>query len=289
MGHAVARDRSPLTDGIGCETGTKPAVLENLDPERAMHHSPAFVKAFAESLPSSYRAGFDWAAIAEHAALSRRRRPGHPGVGTCFASRLAGLALCVVADDRPGLLATISVALIDARLDVLAAEAYTRHLPERAREAVDVFWVRQLDASDPDRPLSAERLTHLEATLDRLLNGDYDLGAACIPEQATGTHGAVAETIVRFLENRDGLLSTLEVETSDRIGILLVLARSLYDQRVQIVSSSVRTENGRAKDRFEITELDDAPIRPERRLLVQVAVLNAVQQTFGRGDVAPKN
>jgi [protein-PII] uridylyltransferase len=247
-----------------------------------MRHNPAFVKAFAESLPASYRAAFDWAAIAEHAAISQRRRPGHPAVGTCFASRLPGHALCVIADDRPGLLATMSAALVGERLDVIAAEAYTRRMPDQKREAVDIFWVRRIGTVDPERPLPPDLLEHLESTLDQLLAGDYDPSTARIPTQPPPAREAAAETNVRFIENRSGMLSTLEVEASDRTGMLLVLARSLYEQKVQIVSSTVRTEGGRVKDRFELTELDDTPIRPDRRLLVQVAVLSAVQQVFGR-------
>ncbi len=247
-----------------------------------MRHNPAYVKVFAESLPSSYRAAFDWAAIAEQAALSQRRRPGHPAVGICFAPRLAGHPLCVVADDRPGLLATISAALISERLDVIAAEAYTRRVSEQQKEAVDVFWVHRVDVPDPERSLSRELLEHLESTLDRLLSEHYDPKATRIPTQPPPARDESRETIVRFIEDKAGKLCTLEVETGDRTGMLLVLSRSLYEQRVQIVSSSVRTEKGRVKDRFDLTELDDTPIRPDRRLLVQVAVLEAVQQTFGR-------
>lgn len=246
-----------------------------------MRHNPTATKAFAESLPTSYRSSFDWAAIAEHASLSQRRNPGHAVVGTFYASRFPGHALCIIADDRPGLLATISAALVDERLDVIAAEAYTRRSPKGTREAVDVFWVKQLQAPDAARPLSRELLTHLEATLDRRLTEHYEPGTARIPTQRPEAYTTIVETTVRFIEDRQGTLSTLEVEASDRTGLLLVLTRALYEQQVQIVSSSIRTEGGRVRDRFEITELDESPIRPERRLLVQVAVLDAVQRSFG--------
>lgn len=247
-----------------------------------MRHSPAQTKAFAASLPATYRAGFDWAAISEHAALSQRRRAAHPAVGTCFAPRLPGHALCVIADDRPGLLATISAALVDERLDVMAAEAYTRRVTDEQREAVDVFWVHRVGIPDPDRPLSEGVLKHLESTLDQRLAEHYDPKNTRIPTLPPPSRGEPCETTVRFIENKSGTLTTLEVEAGDRTGMLLVLARSLHQQQVQIVSSTVRTEKGRVRDRFEVTELDDTPIRPERRLLVQMAVLEAIQQTFGR-------
>jgi len=247
-----------------------------------MRHNPSAVKTFAESLPSTYRAGFDWAAIAEHAKLAARRRPGHPAIGGFYASRLPGHSLCIVADDRPGLLALISSALLDERLDVVAAEAYTRRLNDQTREAVDLFWVQRLPPGDASTPLTGELIAHLEQTLDELLSGEGEPHSTRLPTQRPPpAPGAVLETTVRFIEDRNGTLSTLEVEAGDRAGLLLVLSRALYEQHVQIVSSSIRSTNGRVRDRFEVTELNDTPIRPDRRLLVQVAVLSAMQESFG--------
>lgn len=245
-----------------------------------MRHNPSAVKTFAESLPAAYRAGFDWAAIAEHTKLASQRRPGHPALGPFYSSRLPGHALCIIADDRPGLLSLISAALIDERLDVIAAEAYTRRLPNQTREAVDLFWVQRLSA-DANAPLSGDLIAHLERTLDEILTGDQAPHSTRLPTQRPPATTATVETTVRFIEDRNGTLSTLEVEAGDRTGLLLVLSKALYEQQVQIVSSSIRTTNGRVKDRFEVTELDDSPIRPERRLLVQVAVLSAIQESFG--------
>jgi [protein-PII] uridylyltransferase len=245
-----------------------------------VRQSPAFVKAFAESLPKGYSASFDWSCIADHAAVAARRTKGRAGVGTCHAPRLPGTALCVIADDRPGLLAAISAAFVQARLDVIGAEAYTRTTPDGHREAVDVFWVQRLDVPDPRRPLSVEDLRHLEMTLDDVLLEHYTPRQVHIPTQPP-PRGAT-ETVVRFIEDRGGLLTTIEVETDDRTGMLLVLARALYEQKVQIVSSQVRTENGRVRDRFEVTDFDDKAIEPQRRLILQVAILNAVQEAFGR-------
>ena len=45
----------------------------------------------------------------------------------------------MVADDRPGLLATISAALVLCGLDVIEAEAYTRRVEGEHDEAIDVF------------------------------------------------------------------------------------------------------------------------------------------------------
>ena len=91
-----------------------------------------------------------------------------------------------------------------------------------------------------------------------------------------------SQTVVRFLEGQDGSLATLEVETDDRSGLLLAISRALFDQRVQIVSSEVRTQGQRVLDRFSLVELDDSPIASARRLEIQVAILSAIEMTYSR-------
>ena len=91
------------------------------------------------------------------------------------------------------------------------------------------------------------------------------------------TAPAGGETVVRFLEDADGQLSTLEVETSDRSGLLLALFQALFEQKVTIDESEVKTFEGKVRDRFHIVELSGAPISPERRLEIQVAVIGALE------------
>ena len=245
---------------------------------RSVRPSPLLLQQFAETLPDAYRASFSWPTIREHTALSTSREPGKPAVGPCSAPRLPGTALCVIADDRPGLLATISATFVKENLDIIAAEAYTRILPNHQREALDIFWVQRLGAEDPRRPLTSGDFKRLEQPLASMLDDQLQ------PLSRVSTSPpprVAAEANVRFVEDKDGQLSWLEVETDDRAGLLLTLSRVLFEQRVQIVSSHVRTEAGRVKDKFAITELNDDPISNERRMQVQVAVLSAIQRIMG--------
>lgn len=245
-----------------------------------MRPSPLVLQQFAETLPDAYRANFSWPTIREHAGLSINRKPGCPAVGTCTASRLPGTAVCVIADDRPGLLATISAAFVREKLDVIGAEAYTRSLSNHQREALDVFWVQRVSADDPRKPLSAGEIERLEHTLTEMLADQlqpFNRGLSSPPPKPAGA----VEANIRFVEDKDGQLSWLEVETDDRAGLLLTLSRALFEQKVQIVSSHVRTNAGRVRDKFAITELNDDPISTERRLQIQVAVLSAIQKIMG--------
>ncbi len=239
-------------------------------------------QAFAASLPDSYRRNFDPAAVIAHAQIARAREGAAANVGT-FPSGRFGTALCVVADDRPGLLATISAALVLAELDVIEAEAYTRREPGRAGEAIDVFWVRPDPVARRGRGFEEEQLALLKSTLIGLLEGRVERGRLVDGGRQAATPGTT-ETIVRFIEGDDGSFTTLEVETGDRSGLLLALSQALFNQRVQIIGSQVKTNGTRVFDRFSIVEIDGSPISSSRRLQIQVAVLTAVDPVIGHEE-----
>ncbi len=234
----------------------------------------AEVQAFAASLPESYRRNFDQAAIAAHTKIARERESASANVGTFNSSRVPGSAVVVCADDRPGLLATISAALVLCGLDVIEAEAYTRRVDERPNEAVDVFWVRHEKEQQRKLRVSKEEIELLRTTLNGLLDGRLERRRD--PSVRPPPTPSASETVVRFIEGEDGVFSTLEVETGDRSGLLLALAQALFQQRVQIIGSQVKTTGTRVFDRFHIVEFDNSPISSARRLEIQVAVISAV-------------
>jgi [protein-PII] uridylyltransferase len=236
--------------------------------------------AFEASMPESYRKNFDAAAIAVHAGLAKGRLVNTVRLGT-FPSGRTGTAICVVADDRPGLLATISAALVIQKLDVIEAEAYTRREPGQLDEAFDVFWVRHDPRERHGEPVTNEDIDGLHTTLTGLLEGRVDRERASDPGFVRPATPSSVETVVRFLEGDDGSFTTLEVETGDRSGLLLALAQALFQQRVQIIASQVKTRGARVFDRFSIVELDGKPIGTARRLEIQVAVLTAVDPIVG--------
>ncbi|HYP74630.1 MAG TPA: hypothetical protein VER12_01670 [Polyangiaceae bacterium] len=233
------------------------------------------VRAFAASLPESYRRNFDIVAIGAHTKIARERESASANVGCFNSSRVPGSAICVVADDRPGLLATISAALVLCGLDVIEAEAYTRRVEQRMNEAVDVFWVRHEKDQQRKLRVSKEEIDLLRTTLIGLLDGKLDRRRADPSVRPPPTPSS-SETVVRFIEGQDGVFSTLEVETGDRSGLLLALAQALFQQRVQIIGSQVKTTGTRVFDRFHIVEFDGSPISSARRLDIQVAVISAV-------------
>ena len=226
---------------------------------------------FRESLGTEYANRYDAGTIAAHAKIAARRGASLVSLDTFERHRGQQIGLCVVAKDTPGLLATITAALVTCGFDIASAEAYTRKNPAGESEAVDVFWIFAREPKEPPVELAIE-LDRLRQVLQDMLEGR----GGGLPQPLPRKHDRPVETMVRFIESDDGTFTTLEVETDDRSGLLQALASALFAARVTINSSQVRTNGQRVYDRFKIVEVDGSPISRERRLEIQVAVLGAV-------------
>jgi len=239
--------------------------------------SSALVEAFAASMPESYRQKYSAQHIQQHAKLVFARGSDAFSLGFFEVAAKGVRGLCVVGMDRPGFLSAISAAIVMAGLDIVNAEAYTRNA--QPREAVDLFWLRWADPqlrehSAPDEVLDAirEALTDL---LSPTPTRHVSAGGGARP--AAASESDKQDTVVRFIEDKDGTLTTLEVETADRSGLLFSLSQALFHQGVEIVQSEVKTVADRVFDRFQLTEPDGSAISEARRLEIQVAVLSAIE------------
>jgi|SRR5580704_5307437 [protein-PII] uridylyltransferase len=237
-----------------------------------------FVEVFASSMPSRYRVLFDPRTIRKHAAVSYRRgeRPAHAEVWRSLADGSA--ALCVVADDRPGLLSAIAAALISHKLDVITALVFSRAETGGHCEAVDLLWVRR-DRPDDAAPIDAEEAVSIGEVLSAMLAGSISVDeiasrahAVKAPDEAPDATGVV----VRFDDIDEGGLAALSVEAPDRPGVLLAITFELFQQGAQIVRSLVRTSRGRAFNSFDLVEFSGAPLTPDRRHQIRTAVLAAL-------------
>jgi [protein-PII] uridylyltransferase len=235
------------------------------------------MSSFQASMPERYRAEFDAKAIREHAAIVARRigAPVHVELWKPLAK--GGAVVCVVADDRPGLLSLISASLVAHLMDVVSAQAYTRVDPETGRgEAVDFLWL-QRDAAALPAPVRQADVARIADVLRALVLGETTIERVVRQVRALRPAPPGASTRVTFDDATEGGLAVLTVETFDRPGLLLTISQALYRAGVQIVATDASTRGGRVVDRFSIAEIDGAPIRPPRRGVVQMEVLSAVE------------
>jgi [protein-PII] uridylyltransferase len=231
-------------------------------------------------MPLQYRNSFDEAATYEHASIVDRRAGAPAHVEAWRSLPNGGAILCVVADDRPGLLSFVSASLAAAKMDVLSVQAYTRTRPQdRVVEAVDIVWLRH--EGDASAPVDGEDISRVAAVLRGLVTGDLALESLLRPP---ASRAAASSSAVRvgFTDSLDAGHAVLVVETSDRPGLLLAVTLALFRARVQIVGSLADTKDGGATDRFTIAECDGARLSAERRSEVQIAVQAGVDALGGR-------
>jgi len=254
---------------------------EDMDDEAAPP-SERFLRAFTRSMPGRYHDLFEAADVAEHAAIAHRRA-GEAAYVEVWREHGKGIyVVCVVTDDRPGLLSLISATLVVHDLDVVAAHAYTRPIRGAPAEVIDLFWVRKRDVDPLAQP--EPNCRSISAVLSALVRGTATIEE--IAERAAVERRARASggTRVRFEgDEREGL-AVLAVEAWDRPGLLLAMTRTLFEQDVQILRSDIKTEEGRASNRFEIAELDGRPLGRARRLQVQAEVLAALEAPERKRD-----
>src|ERR1700734_2252436 len=133
--------------------------------------SDTAVASFRYSMPERYRASFDGEAIRQHAAIVGRRAGFLVHLEIWHQLPDGGAVLCVVADDRPGLLSLISASLVVNDINIIAVKAYTRTDPEKGRtEAVDFLWMRRETA--PALRLVSADIARIGQVLTALISGE---------------------------------------------------------------------------------------------------------------------
>src|SRR3954464_2798820 len=103
------------------------------------------MKQFVATMPAAYERLYRASEMAEHAAIVSRR-DGRPVHAELWQSP-KGPLLCVVAEDRPGLLALVTDALLAQGMAIQSARAFCRELGKDRVEAVDFLELRGLAGS----------------------------------------------------------------------------------------------------------------------------------------------
>ncbi|HWL89341.1 MAG TPA: hypothetical protein VNO21_26235, partial [Polyangiaceae bacterium] len=179
--------------------------------------------------------------------------------------------LCVVADDRPGLVARIAAVITAARLEVVAAQVYSRTgTLVGMSEAVDIFWVRsRTDGADGIK----RAMPRLLRDLDEVCRGSIE--PAELLRSRIGTASpwrerpspAVPTDIV--VDDRASPRHTVvETFAKDRPGLLYTLAQALHELGLTIALSKINTEGNKVADVFYVNELDGTKVLPGDRFKV---------------------
>lgn len=230
--------------------------------------------AFVSSMPPDYRAAFDVEAARAHCAIVKRRagRTAHVEIWRELSERV--VAICVVADDKPGLLSCISAALVATKIDVVSAHAYCRDRDDGKVEAVDILWIRRLPGENGRvLPIRARDVVAVAEAIDRAAASGVPT-----PRAMPAASPAGGSARVRFESDAKKGTTLLTVEAVDRPGLLLAVTQALFRAGIQIVGLRATTERGCAVDRFQLAEKDGKPLQRERMLALQIAILTALDE-----------
>jgi [protein-PII] uridylyltransferase len=237
-----------------------------------------FVDATLNALPSRYVYANSAAGIIKHLALI------HEAQGKASLVRELDISepyfeICVVADDRPGLLSYIAASLAAAKIKVIGAQIYSFHVPGGPKRAVDMFWVRAGQEAANARRL----LPRVEQYLSDILAGKVqavDLIRGEKQSMRWNYRPAPAVETEIVIDNRSATRHTVvEVITQDRRDLLFWLSTAMYREEVTIDLAKINTEGERVADVFYVTnrdgsKLDDDQVKSaERRVQSTLAMI----------------
>jgi [protein-PII] uridylyltransferase len=241
-----------------------------------------FLEALLEAMPERYFLGNEPESIVQQAHVIEERgaRAAHLAR---VPSRHDGTAeLCVVADDRPGLLASIAAVLTANWLEILTAEVYS-HPVGAEREALDLFWVRDRDGETEGVDRAMPRIAK---DLEDVCSGRIvaaDLLRSRIGSSPWRERPAPAvETEVLFDDRASPRYTIVEVYSRDRPGLLYRIAKALHDVGLSIALSKINTEGARVADVFYVRERDGTKVRTGTR---QREIREAIEGAIGTTSV----
>jgi [protein-PII] uridylyltransferase len=249
--------------GVDADAGRRARSLESV--RAAWRGSPAFLEGLMAALPERYFLASEPDSIVLQARAVEERGGRAAHVARVPSRHPAAAALCIVADDRPGLLASVAAVITANWLEILSAEVFS-HPIGAEREAHDLFWVRDRDGGTEGVDRAMPRLAR---DLEEVCSGG--VGAAELLRARLGSspwreRAAPAVPTEILFDNRSSARHTIvEVSARDRPGLLHDLAQALYDLGVSITLSKINTEGARVADVFYVREQDGSKIAPGRR------------------------
>ncbi len=228
-------------------------------------------------MPAVYARTFGLVEIGEHAGIVARRAeaPVHAELWT----GQSGTRVCIVAEDRPGLLALVTDALLVHGFGIRSAQIYCRTRADGRAEAVDFFELEDAKPSANPFSFAEEELSAFVQTLSDLI-AEHAIAAAR-PSATPKASGPVTRVYFELEALRRGEFVLL-VEAPNSEGLLNAVVNALHAQGARIVASEIRTENGMARDRFDLASSDGAELSAIRACDIQQAVFTALPTVSSR-------
>jgi UTP:GlnB (protein PII) uridylyltransferase len=222
---------------------------------------------FLATMPDAYERLYGESEVAEHAGIVSRR--GSQLVHAELWQSAKGPLLCVVAEDRPGLLALVTDALLAQGMAIQSARAFCREIGKDRVEAVDFLELRAPGgANDLAAQLDGSALQAFAQSLSELIAEDMTQSPPRETELSTRVY------FERQPPAEGRYLLVVDVRDSD--GLLHAVSSALHAKGMRIMACEIRTVEGRARDRFEVEPSSQRALSDGELCDVQLAVLDAL-------------
>jgi len=230
---------------------------------------PAALAAHLDGLPPGYLQAFSAEEVLRHLALATP--PPREGETRLDAREHGGAYdLALALKDRPGLIALVTGVLALHNLSVLEGRFFTR---------ADGVALQTLRLVDVLANVHGEgRWQRIAADLQHALRGELAVEQR-LAEKARAYRRPRGRTSadVRIEQTRDGAFTVLEVHAADRVGLLHLVARTLYACGLDIHFAKADTQGHDVVDVFYVRDVHGAPLRDGERLrAVRATLLSAL-------------
>jgi [protein-PII] uridylyltransferase len=167
-----------------------------------------------------------------------------------------------LAKDRPGLFSDITGVMALNNINILSSNIYTW----ADGTAVDIFSVTgPLDSINPD-----ETWRKIKVDLKNTFNGklalSYRLSQKAIPSIISGRGRPALPPDVVIDNKSSDFFTVVEVFASDRIGLLYLITRTLFDLRLDIRIAKTAVKGDQIADVFYVRDLEGQKVEDEEQV-----------------------
>lgn len=197
------------------------------------------------SMPASYLLNTSPDDLAAHIGYVRTVRDGSCAVEMKDEPAGHFTVITIAATDQPGLLCKIAGVLQALRIDVHAAQVYTRHSTDDI--AIDLLYV-----DFEGRQLAETRKWQLETELLSVLTGEVDV-RDLLARMGRNHFQRPKEVATRVCENLSDHHTVVEIRTEDTPGLLYYLTSVISEADLNIHSARIATWGHEVRDAFYLT------------------------------------
>jgi len=170
--------------------------------------------------------------------------------------------ITVMANDRPGLFSDVAGVLALNNINILSAEIYTW----RDGIAVDIFKVmNSLDPINPERDWHKVK-EDLKRTFTGKLSLTYRLGKKGEPSILSNDKKPARIPRVMVDNGSSDFFTIIEVFSDDRVGLLYLLTRTLFDLRLDIRIAKIATKGDQIADVFYVRDFEGQKVEDKEHV-----------------------